>query len=142
MSTPSKLFDLDFNNWYQWEPVAKTEKNQFKDAGSVINRGNRFISTQLSRPLTIEYMEDYMYGAVVRSHKAHLHRPWNDDIDWSTIYQQSVDHTKALQLFQYEQQALWTFLISHVSKEVPPSYSIDVTFSDIDRKKDTYDLWL
>ena len=67
MSTPSKLFDLDFNNWHQWEPVAKTEINQFKDAGSAINRGIKFISTQLSRPLTIEYMEDYMDGLVDRT---------------------------------------------------------------------------
>ena len=48
MSTPSKLFDLDFTNWHQWEPVAKIEINQFKDAGSAINRGIKFISTQLS----------------------------------------------------------------------------------------------
>ena len=60
MSTPSKLFDLDFNNWHQWEPVAKTEINQFKDASSAINRGIKFISTQLYRPLTIEYMTIWM----------------------------------------------------------------------------------
>ena len=71
MSTTSKLFDLEFNYWHQWEQVAKTEINQFKDAGSEINRGIKFISTQLSRPLTIEYMEDYMDGAVVKSRKAH-----------------------------------------------------------------------
>ena len=71
MSTPLKLFDLDFSNWHQWEPVAKTEINQFKDAESAINRGIKLISTQLSRPLTIEYMEDYMDGAVVKSRKAH-----------------------------------------------------------------------
>ena len=94
MSTPSKLFDLDFNNWHQWEPVAKTEINQFKDAGSAIIRGIKFISTQLSRPLTIEYMEDYMDGAVVKSRKSH--RPWNEDRDWVIFYQQSVDHTKAI----------------------------------------------
>jgi hypothetical protein len=116
MSTPSKLFDLDFNYWHQWEPVAKTEMNQFKDSGSAINRGIKFISTQLSRPLT-EYMEDYMDGLVVGSCKAH--RRWNEDRDWTTFYQQSVDHNKAIQQFQYEQQALLTFLISHVSKEVP-----------------------
>ena len=75
----SKLFDLDFNNWHQWEPVVKTEINQFKDAGTAINRGIKFISTQLSRPLTIEYMEDYMDGAVVKSYQAH--RPWNEDRD-------------------------------------------------------------
>ena len=140
MSTPSKLFDLDFTNWHQWEPVAKTEINQFKDAGSAINRGIKFISTQLSRPLTIEYMEDYMDGVVVRSRKAH--RPWNEERDWATFYQQSVDHNKAMQLFQYEQQALWTFIISHVSKEVLHHIQLDVTFSDIDKNKDTYDLWL
>ncbi len=84
MSTPSKLFELDSNNWHQWEPVAKTEINQFKDAGSAINRGIKFISNQLSRPLTIEYMEDYMDGLVVRSRKAH--RPWNEDRDWTTFY--------------------------------------------------------
>ena len=97
-------------------PEEKTEINQFKDAGRAINRGIKFISTQLSRPLTIEYMEDYMDGLVVRSRKAH--RPWNEERDWATFYQQSVDHNKAMQLFQYEQQALWTFIISHVSKEV------------------------
>ena len=70
MSTPSKLFDLDFNSWYQWEPVAKAELNQFNDAGSAINHEIKFISTQLSRPLTIEYMEDYMDGAVIKSRKA------------------------------------------------------------------------
>ena len=69
--------------------------SQFKDSSSAINRGIKFISTQLSRPLTIEYMEDYMDGAVVKSRKAH--RPWNEDRDWSTFYQQSVDHTKAMQ---------------------------------------------
>ena len=84
MSTPSKLFDLDFNNWHQWEPVTKTEINQFKDAGSAINCGIKFISTQLSRPLTIQYMEDYMDGAVVKSRKDH--RPLNEDRDWSTFY--------------------------------------------------------
>ena len=139
MSTPSKLFDLDFNNWHQWERVAKTGMNQFKDAESAINREIKFIFTQLSRPLTIEYMEDYIDGAVVKSRKAH--RSWNEDRDWSTIYQQSVDNTKAVQLFQHEQQALWTFLISHVSKDVLHHIQLDVTFSDIDRNKDTYDLW-
>ena len=39
------------------------------------------------------------------------------------------------------QQALWTFLISHVSKEVLHHIQLDMTFSDIDRNKDTYDLW-
>ena len=62
MSTPSKLFDLDFTDWNQWDPVAKTEINQFKDAGSAINRENKLFSTQLSRPLTIDYMEDYLDG--------------------------------------------------------------------------------
>jgi hypothetical protein len=84
MSTLSKIFDLDFNNFWQWESVTKTEINQFKDAGSAINRGIKFISTQLSRPLTIEYIEDYMDGAVAKSRKAH--RPWNEDVDWSTFY--------------------------------------------------------
>jgi len=83
MSTASKLFDLDFKNWHQWEPIAKTEINHFKDAGSAINRGVKFITTQLSRPLTIEYMEDYMDGIVVRSRKAE--RPWNEDRDWATV---------------------------------------------------------
>ena len=41
---------------------------------------------------------------VVRSRKAH--QPWNEDRDWTTFYQQSVDHTKAMQQFQYEQQNL------------------------------------
>ena len=49
----------------------KTEINQFKDAGSAINRGIKFISTQLSCSLTIEYMEDYMDRPVVISRKAH-----------------------------------------------------------------------
>jgi len=85
-------------------------------------------------------MENYMDGAVVRSRKAHRH--WNEDRDWLAFYQQSVDHTKAMQLFQYGQQALWTFLISHVKqgKEVLHHILLDVTFSD-DRNKDTYDLW-
>ena len=50
----------------------------------------------LSRPLTIEYMDDYMDGAVVKSRKSH--RSWNEDRerDKSTFYQQSVDHTKAM----------------------------------------------
>ena len=39
MSTAPKLFDLDFKNWHQWEPIAMTEINHFKDAGSAINRG-------------------------------------------------------------------------------------------------------
>ena len=81
-------------------------------------------------------MEDYMDGVVVKSRKDH--RPWNEDRDWAIFYQQSVDHTKAMQLFQYEQQALWTFLISHVSKEVLHHIQLDVTFFDIDRNKDTY----
>ena len=46
-----------------------------------------------------------------------------------------------MQLFQCEQQALWTFLISHVSKEVLHHIQLNVTFSDIDINKDTYDLW-
>ena len=45
---------------------SKTEINQFKDAGNAISRGIKFISTQLSRPLTIEYIEDYMNRAVVK----------------------------------------------------------------------------
>ena len=40
----------------------KTGINQLKDTGSAISRGTKFISTQLSRPLAIEYMEDYMDG--------------------------------------------------------------------------------
>ena len=36
---------------------------------------------------------------------------------------------------------MWTFLISHVSKEVLHHIQFDVTFSDIDRNKDTYELW-
>ena len=120
--------------------MAKTEINHFKDAGSAINRGIKFISTQLSRPLTIEYIEDHMDGLVVKSRKAH--RPWNEDSilsdrDWTTFCQQYVDHRKAMQLFQYEQQPLWTFIISHVSKEVQP----DVNYADIEKHKDTYDLW-
>ena len=139
MSTSSKLFDLDFKNWHQWEPIAKTEINHFKDAGSAINRGVKFITTQLSRPLTIEYMEDYMDGIVVRSRKAE--RPWNEDRDWATFYQQSVDHGKAMQMFQYEQQGLWTFLLSHVSKEVLSHIQLDTSYAEIDKNKDTYDLW-
>ena len=46
-----------------------------------------------------------------------------------------------MQLFQYEQQALWTF-ISHVIKEVLNYIQLDEFFSDIDRNKDTYDLWV
>ena len=46
-----------------------------------------------------------------------------------------------MQMFQYEQQALWTFLISHEMKEVLHHIQLDVTYSDIDRNKDTYDLW-
>jgi len=65
--------------------------------------------------------------------------PWNEDRDWSTFYQESIDHTKAMQLFQYEQQALWIFLISHVSKEILHHIQLKMTFSDIDRNKDTYD---
>ena len=67
MSTSSKLFDLDFKNGHQWETIAKTEVNHFKNAGSAINRGVKFITTQLSRPLTIEHMKDYMDGIVVQS---------------------------------------------------------------------------
>ena len=83
--------------------MAKTEICQFKDARSAINSGIKFISTQPSRNLTIENMEDYMDGQVVKSHKAH--RPWNEDRDWTIFYHQSVDNTEAMQLFQYEQQA-------------------------------------
>ena len=136
MSTPSKLFNLDFTNKHQWEPIAKTEINRFKDAGSAIVRGIKFISTLLSRPLTIEYMEDYM--EVVKSRT--VHRPWNEDRDWTTFYQQSVDHSKAMQLFQYEQQALWTFIFSHVSKEVLHQIQLDFNYADIDKHKDTMTL--
>ena len=84
-------------------------------------------------------MEDYMDGPVVKSRKAHL--PWNEDRDWTAFYQQSVDHIKAMQLFQYEQKSLWTFLISHVSKEVLHHIQLDVNYADFDKHKDTYDLW-
>ena len=46
-----------------------------------------------------------------------------------------------MQLFQYEQQALWTFIISHVSKEVLHHIQLDVNYANIDKHKDTYDLW-
>ena len=86
----------------------KTKKISFTDTGIAINRGVKFISSQLSRPLTIElHMEDYMDGAVIKPRKSH--RPRNEDRDWSTFYQQSVDHTKAMQLFQYEQRAYGHF---------------------------------
>jgi len=48
MSTPAELFDLDFNNWHQWESVDKMETNQFKDSESAINRGIKFISSSYS----------------------------------------------------------------------------------------------
>jgi len=73
MSTSSKLFYLDIKNWHQWEPIAKMQINHFKDAGGAMNRGVKFITTQLSPPLTIEHMD----GIVVRSRKAE--RPWNED---------------------------------------------------------------
>jgi len=44
-----------------------------------------------------------------------------------------------MQLFQYEQRALWTFLISHANNEVLHHIQLDVVYSDIDRNKDTYD---
>jgi len=47
-----------------------------------------------------------------------------------------------MQLFQYEQQVLCTFLISHVSREVLYHIQLDVTFPDIDQNKDTCDLWV
>ena len=75
---------------------------------------------------------------MVKSRKAH--QPWNEDRDWSTFYQQLVGHGEAMQIFQYEQQALWTFIISHVSKEVLHHIKLDVTYSDIYCNKDTYAL--
>ena len=60
-----------------------------------------FITTQLSRPLTIEYMENYMDDIVVRRCKAD--RPLNEDRDWENLYQQSVHHNKAMQMIQNEQ---------------------------------------
>ena len=79
-----------------------------------------------------------MDGAVVKSRKTH--RPWNENRE-STFYQQSVDHNMAMQMFQYEQQALQNFIFSHVGKEVLHHIELDVTYSNIDRNKDTYDLW-
>jgi len=79
-----------------------------------------------------------MDGAEVKSRKAHW--PWNEDRDWSTFYQESVDRNKAMQMVKYEQQALWTFIISHVSKEVLHHIQLDVTYSDIDRIKDIWSM--
>jgi len=62
---------LGLQQLHQLKPVAKTEMYQFKDVRSAINRRINFIYTQLSCPLTIKYMEDYMDGAVVKSCKAH-----------------------------------------------------------------------
>jgi len=42
-----------------------------------------------------------------------------------------------MQLFQYEQQAHWSFIISHVSNEVIHHIQLDVTYADIDKHKDT-----
>jgi hypothetical protein len=128
---------LDFNNWHQWEPVANTEINQFKEAESAINHGIKFIFTQLSRPLTIEYMEDYteLWLKVAKPTDLGM----RTEIGQPFINSRSI--IKAMQLFQYEQQAPWTFIISHVSKEVLHHIQLDVTFFDIDRNKDTYDLW-
>ena len=46
-----------------------------------------------------------------------------------------------MQLIQHEQQALWTFIISHVRKEVLHHIQLDVNNADIDKHKDIYDLW-
>ena len=43
-------------------------------------------------------------------------------------------------MFQYEQQSLWTFLLSHVSKEMRSHIQRYITYADIDKNKDTYDL--
>ena len=80
-----------------------------------------------------------MDGQVVKCRKAP--RPWNEYRDWTTFYQQSVDHSKAMQLFQYKQQVLWTFIISHVRNEVLYHIQLDVKYAVIDKHKDTYDLW-
>ena len=56
-----------FKNWHQWELIAKSEINHFKDAGSTINCGAEFVTTQLARPLTTTV---YMNVIVVRSRKA------------------------------------------------------------------------
>jgi len=74
-----------------------------------------------------------MDEAVVKNRKAHRLR--NEDRDWETFYQQWVDHCKAMQMFQYEQQALWTFIISFVSKEVLQHIQLHVTYSDIDQQE-------
>ena len=46
-----------------------------------------------------------------------------------------------MQMFQYDQQALWTFLQSHVSIEVLSHIQLDTSYVEIDKNKDTYDLW-
>ena len=109
--------------------------NYFKDAVSAINCGVKVITTQLSRPLTIEYMD----GIVVQSRKAE--QPWNDVRDWTTFYQQSVDHNKVMQMFRYENQALWTFLLSHVTNEVRSHIQLDYGNVEINKNKYTYDQW-
>ena len=47
---------------------------------------------------------------------------------------------KAMQMFQYAQQALWTFLLFHVSKEVLSHIQLDTSYVEIDKNTDTYDL--
>ena len=86
-------------------------------------------------------MENYVDVIVVQSRKAD--RFWNEDSDWATFYQQSVDHKKLCKC-TYEQQALWTFaiyLLSHVSKEVLSHIQLGTSYVTIDKNKDTYDLW-
>ena len=46
----------------------------------------------------------------------------------------TVDHSKVMQLFQYEQQALWTLIISHVRKEVLAMRSSYLTGRDLRRR--------
>ena len=46
-----------------------------------------------------------------------------------------------MQMFQYEQQALWTFLPSHISKEVLSHIQLGTYYVEIDKNKDMCDLW-
>ena len=72
--------------------------------------------------LSIEYMEDYMdmVGKTVAR---------RIDPEMRTVTEQHSINclliSNAMQLFQYEQKALWTFLIFHVSNEVLHHIQID-----------------
>ena len=45
-----------------------------------------------------------------------------------------------MQMFQNEQQVLWKYLLSHVSKEVLSHIQLGTSYIEIDKNKDTYDL--